>query len=809
MFATTPAVGMPITQNPDDSGYTTPAPAPAPARKQGEGSPGSDGATGASTASGDASGVLTPTAESRAAAAVEGSPIAANLFGLLADVAPPPPAAAVVPADPADPAAAALKKFKTVVLDSFLHPPEPGSTKRKYKYVYFVMDRPDDADTDVVSSSTGAMVLDDGQSGGMPDGRRGRSSQPGVRGRDERGESAAQAVGRSFAERAVTGAEQNLYNKNKENYKSYIDNDTDVNGVKTKDVLDNSYTGSIAINVAEKILLWLGKKGKQSGEKFPALLGLDRNDWENPDATRQGVKAGVNPRSPCWLCGNSVGMGQAGVTIPNTGERVSVCNHRDNQYECEHVLPGVFMLFLKRMVNVSLSGIARDSYNRLYDSSCHIDNTVKDNGLYLKAVWSNPGEGKTGDTTLVFSPNNENIMLDVLTFILSTRLSDTTEIARIGTDETYPRYPGLPDNPDENPARGFTEQQIEAEAEKVIAGTSPLGRTPAAGNEAWPSVLPGGNQLAPPMCSGRNAVHFYSISKKEGVHVISRSTISSIASVALREMAEVVAGLKASITAPPGVQEANADAERDKEARAAERAIAFTRAVRYNNYTRALIEITQIPQIPVIPVASALDYSAFDNLVNDVDYPFQRSMRYVLSRAVLAPPGAAAAAAAVPARPLLGTTGNMERIAALASLKAAGIPLDIDPEKAWAWISNRYISIWNRINEICGILNNPDNNPTIVNYTINLATNPLLTAREVVDLGAIGKIKLKVSSAAAAAAAAAGEQLMAEEAEAAPAAQGGPAKRRRTGGFSFTIRRRSETRQTKKNRRRKVIEVNV
>jgi len=783
---------MKITQNPDSTGFETPT--PAPPGKPRQGSPGSaDGATGASTASGDASGVETPTAESRAAAEAAGSPIAANLLGLLAAVA------------PADPAAAALKKFKTAVLDSFLHPAEAGSTKRKYKYVYFVMDRPDDADTDVVSSSTGAMVLDDGQSGGMP-----------RRGRDERAESARQAAQRSLADRPVSRSEQYLYDKNKENYKSYIDNDTDVNGVKTKDVLDNSYRGAIPINVAEKILLWLGKKGKQSGEKFPALLGLDRNDWENPDATRQCVKAGVNPRSPCWLCGNSVGMGQAGVTIPNTGERVSVCNHRDNQYECEHVLPGVFMLFLKRMENVSLP-IARDSYNRLYDSSCHIDNTVKDNGLYLKAVWSNPGVGRTEETKLVFSPNNENIMLDILTFILSTRLSDTTEIARIGTGEAYPRYPGLPDNPDGNPARGFTEQQIEAEAENVIVGRGSLGTIEAAGNEAWPSVLPpGGNPLAPPMCSGRNAVHFYSISKKEGVHVISRSTISSIASVALPEMADVVAGLKASITAPPGVQEANADAERDKEARAAERAIAFTRAVRYNNYTRALIEITQIPQIPVIPEASALDYGAFNNLVNDVDYPFQRSMRYVLSRAVLAPPGPAApppppAAAAAPARPLLATTGNMERIAALASLKAAGIPLDIDPEKAWSWISNRYISIWNRINEICGILNNPDNNPTIVNYTINLATNPLLTAQEVVYLGAIGKIKLKVSSAAAEAAEAAGEELLAQEAEEAAAAQGGPAKRARTGegGFRFTIRRRSETRQTKKNRRRKVIEVNV
>ena len=51
------AVGMEITQIPDDTGFETPTPlpVPAPARKQGEGSPGSaDGATGASTASGDA-----------------------------------------------------------------------------------------------------------------------------------------------------------------------------------------------------------------------------------------------------------------------------------------------------------------------------------------------------------------------------------------------------------------------------------------------------------------------------------------------------------------------------------------------------------------------------------------------------------------------------------------------------------------------------------------------------------------------------------------------------------------------------------
>ena len=64
-------------------------------------------------------------------------------------------------------------------------------------------------------------------------------------------------------------------------------------------------------------------------------------------------------------------------------------------------------------------------------------NTVKSDGLYLKAKWGDGGK-------LVFEPDSEKIMLDILTFILSTRVGETSEITRVDKDDQLPPYPGLP-----------------------------------------------------------------------------------------------------------------------------------------------------------------------------------------------------------------------------------------------------------------------------------------------------------------------------------------------------------------------------
>jgi len=116
--------------------------------------------------------------------------------------------------------------------------------------------------------------------------------------------------------------------------------------------------------------------------------------------------------------------------------------------------------------------------------------------------------------------------------------------------------------------------------------------------------------------------------------------------------------------------------------------------------------------------------------------------------------------------------------AAMKSLQAAGIPQDVNRNKAWNWIRGRFEEIHRRMVEVCEYFNR-EQNEVIVASARRLATTPVLTANNFIALNKLPNLP--------------------------PLARDGGRRLR------FTIRRRSESRQTKKNKMRKprVIEVSV
>ena len=322
---------------------------------------------------------------------------------------------AAIPAQaPGDATAKADNVMKTV-LNNILD--EDG----QYKFICFIEDSLGDSDP----SNDNTIEIGGAMHGGMPPARMSEEDQ---RKRDQakRDRRVADAAAAASAARETAASKKRKpspsYDPSKENYANYVDD-------ATKKILLGTVDSETDYNVVETILLFLEEA------KFPALLGLSRNQWEIPKPPGQCSAAGIGANLPCWLCGNPVGMGQGGAVIG--GKRMSVCGRTDNQYECEHVLPGVFMLFLKMLINKTRTGAVDANVKLLYDSSCHICNTVKSDGLYIKARWIEGGK-------LEFKPDSEKILVDVLTFILSTRVGETTEITRVDQDDDLPAYPGLP-----------------------------------------------------------------------------------------------------------------------------------------------------------------------------------------------------------------------------------------------------------------------------------------------------------------------------------------------------------------------------
>jgi len=528
-----------------------------------------------------------------------------------------------------------------------------------------------------------------------------------------------------------------------------------------------------------------------------ALCGLKRDDWEKPDPTVQCSIAKIT-RTPCWLCGNPVNIGQGGIEL--AGKRMSVCSPSDNQYECEHVLPGVFMLFLKRMINNTLRDPGRDAAiaARLYDSSCKICNGTKSDGVYIKARWVEGGAAASAaaaaaaaEKRLEFSPHNEKIMVDVLTFIVATRVGQEVEISRT-----------------EDPIAAATIDAEAVAAGQAAAATKDIPAEKRKANVAareavrkrYKDMADGRLGAAierdkdtKPICSNRQAVVSYTTSSSKGVEIVSRSTFTSITTVtysktdpAAKEFTDKISGVLGPTFSPEA-------------ALSAEQAAAYNHndAKLYNNLTRAVIEqdLGPAPPSPVDPVAH-INIADFDYLVTDkkkgdfFEKTFFSSVFDVPDPAASALP-AAAAAPAIPLAP----AGPPERVEQVKvekqyeeNLRRAGVELKVDRNKARKWILNTYLAIRGRMAILCDLLNDPKNNPDIVAQTHRLATEPLLTADDIDALDAWSKVKVPAG---------------------APAASEVGTKRRRKGGFRFTIHRRSETRQTKKNRRRKVIEVNV
>jgi hypothetical protein len=244
-------------------------------------------------------------------------------------------APAPVPAAAAPPDLVKLAAAKKTILDSFLE--EDGS----YKFIHFL-----ESDSESESES---------------------ESEIG----EEAPANESEAVGGSLYGGAVLKADEISTN-----YPEYIP-------VDLKNILVGNTRGTDVAEAIQKVLTL---------PSYPAILGLKRDQWEKPDPTVQCNSAGVRPsdaaHKKCWLCGNPVNMGANAVV---NGKRMSVCNPDENRFDCEHVLPGIFMLFLKMMRNKSLpdtaSGQARDA--ELYASSCHMCNTIKSDKLYIKAEWVN------------------------------------------------------------------------------------------------------------------------------------------------------------------------------------------------------------------------------------------------------------------------------------------------------------------------------------------------------------------------------------------------------------------------------------
>lgn len=700
-------------------GYETPPPAPAPTSasasppKPREGSPGSvsgsDGATGS-----EATRLLDASQLSSGPTSGKATPTAVSTAAAAA-AGPPTPAdlsdkLADVAASPAmlvdGSPSESLDYAKKEILDKFF------DDKGNYKYIYFIEDSESDSESDEEYTP-------------------GKTQTGGV---EEEQRTKYQRIETAYA-------------------KSLSEDDKNA-------LLGND----LGADVAETIQLILSNKDL-------AMLGLERKHWEVPNPTQQCITAGIAPGRPCWLCGNPVNMGYGGANVK--GKRMSVCSPDDNQYECEHVLPGAFMLFLKKMINNMLGDQGRDAAieAKLYDSSCHICNTTKSDGVYIRAKWVGGGSAAAAAAgeRLEFSPHNEKIMVDILTFILSTRIGQTVELNRY---------------------------------KEVESGRS-TGRESAtakfAAREAARQAVIREDQERKPICSNRDAVVSYVAKMSGGERVISRSTFTSITTVAEDVNEDTLKAITDAL--PPRIE----GEVRNTAAKSAETAVAFTIAPRFNNLTRAVIE--QITPAD-ITAAGAIRFESATHIRMDMfnflttekggkpmgeNTTFDKLFKVPAPPAPSAVPGVAAAPAAVvdlaagseddtaAPTPLRMSSEAKEHLAAL---RTAKIPMSVDREKAWAWIRTRYMAIWTRMNELCGILNR--DHKQIETSAHSLAKQPLLTLEDIDTLDVWSKVVLP------------GE-----------AASRGKRARSSEGGFRFTVHRRSETRQTKKNRRRKVIEVNV
>jgi DNA-directed RNA polymerase subunit F len=496
-------------------------------------------------------------------------------------------------------------------------------------------------------------------------------------------------------------------------------------------------------NVAETVQQVLSIK------KFPAFLGLKRSRWEKPNA---GTQCGQVPdpmrnKGKCWLCGNPVPI--AGGTLPEApvGTQTSVCGP-DNNFECEHVLPAPFMFFTKTLINNLIPNLDPGVKSLLYDSSCKLCNGIKDNGIYLKASWE-------GDR-LKFEPNNENIIVDILMFLVSTRITKGREVFTGPLDSRLPPWPGIPttyghDNPaialppapDVNwPASalppGWNRTGDKNDPCETLWIYNPIRDAPRCGGEDdEPSESDDDEAPAPAVAAAAAAdrgpaVHFFSLKR-------------------------------VSVTTRPGCDEKYVKLSISQQHFTS---IATVGERKFHNLARAAVEYASDVAAVDPGVASTLNMDDLTWLVGKnvgvLDLlPISPDWELNLREAAI----------------LVSVNNEGSLRAAMKSLQAAQIPQDVNRNRAWNWIRGRFEEIHRRMVEVCQYFNSGPKNTEISGSVRSLVTIPVLTVENFIALNKLPNLPRLA-----------------------------PAGGRRV---RFTIRRRSETRQTKKNRRRRVIEVSV
>jgi hypothetical protein len=414
------------------------------------------------------------------------------------------------------------------------------------------------------------------------------------------------------------------------------------------------------------------------------------------------------------------------------------------------------MFFTKTLINNLIPAPLPGVKSLLYDSSCKLCNGIKDNGLYIKASWE-------GDR-LKFEPNNENIIVDILMFLVSTRITKGKEVFTGPLESRLPQWPGIPATyGHDNPAIALPPAPgVDWPASALVPGWSrprggendPCG-TPWIENliriapwcggeddEPSDSDSDGGEEVpaAPAAAAAADrgpAVHFFSLKR-----------------VGVPERGECGKYVKLSISQQHFTS------------------IATVGERKFHNLARAAVEYASDVAAVDPGVASTLNMDDLTWLVGKnvgvLDLlPISPGWELNLREAAI----------------LVSVNNEGSLRAAMKSLQAANIPQDVSRDKAWNWIRGRFEEIHRRMDEVCQYFNDdPVKQGEIIASVRSLATTPVLTVDNFIALNRLPNLP-----------------------PLAPAPAGGRRLR-------FTIRRRSETRQTKKNRRMRkprMIEVNV
>jgi len=425
--------------------------------------------------------------------------------------------------------------------------------------------------------------------------------------------------------------------------------------------------------------------------KFPAFLGLDRSQWEKPTASEQCATAGT-VNTNCWLCGSVVDTKQTTIS----GSVIRVCGNA-NKNECEHVLPASFMMFLKTLINRNNNSTHDPEITkRFYDASCNLCNNKKSDGLYVKAFWQ-------GDGSLKFEPHLDNIIHDIVLFIIAVRCNTGAEVFSSdasGEDRRLPPWPGVPAAYGDVPTIAVQDPQGE---------DWPASALPAEVN--WPDA-------------GRDA----------------RWVNAAMRTAPRCDDEEVVAGFAAAAAAA-----------------VAAAAFAPPAAVHFFTYKKTTV---RSPPPPFTKYSVSVNtFASVTSLTKDaVTQKFHNPARAYIELTAADPSAAASAPAGIDVgaietelagdSTMVGLTPGLIAIvqpsklsSALASLRNAGVVSTVDRDKAWTWINGRFSAIYSRVQQVCDHLNG-EANPRIVAYTRQLATRPILdTEANFINLGAIPNLR--------------------------------------------------------------------